>query len=154
MLKQVERCTGHCCKNFTLPFSPMEMNFWHKVALRGRRKRWGEDTFKVPPMLNFLYADKLVVNASKTPYQNKSEVARYHYSCKNYDDVTGNCKIYETRPSMCSSFNDRGQNCTYRDCTCKFEYVDEPALEKMSFSDMPSEDIKCQSKCGECKAGC
>lgn len=156
MYQQTSRCTGHCCRNFTLPFSPMEMNFWHKVALKTKQKRWGEDTLKVPPMLIYLYSDNKHVNASRDQKLNTSKITKYHYTCKNYDNDTGNCKIYDDRPNMCKSFNDRGQNCTYRDCTCKFEWVEdeglEKALKKVELGQSPFP--LCENKCGECKSEC
>jgi len=38
MAKEISRCTGHCCRDFTLPFSPMELSFMRKQISKGRTR--------------------------------------------------------------------------------------------------------------------
>lgn len=97
----MSRCTGHCCKNFWLPLSPMEVAFQGKLADHGK-SRWNlEDMKKIRDMVVYLRPDK---------------EKGHRYTCKHFDASTGNCTNYTNRPTMCANFP-YGKPCPYKKCT-------------------------------------
>jgi Fe-S-cluster containining protein len=122
---EVARCTGHCCKDFTLPLSPLELN--HQAArARLRKSRWNpEEILKVADMVIFLRTDNVApqrprgqrkVRGTKDQYK----TATHHYTCRHHDTATGNCMNYENRPAMCSGYP-YGRVCQYKACTRRCE---------------------------------
>jgi hypothetical protein len=95
------RCTGHCCKSFWLPLSPMEILFQNKLAHLGKSKWNQKDMLKVAEMVI---------------YQRPNERGGYRYTCKHWDVSSGNCLNYENRPTMCRDYP-YGKECKYKDCT-------------------------------------
>jgi Fe-S-cluster containining protein len=132
---KMNRCTGHCCKRFYLPFSPTELQraaeytktYWigpDKSAVKdGWEKGWIDDTGKVHQRFfdeieqiadMAIFIEKVALNANHEPIDHEA----HWYTCKNFDVETGNCKVYETRPIMCRSFpNNPGGHCGYKACT-------------------------------------
>lgn len=100
------RCTGHCCRRFSLHFSP---EILQSMAANE------ESSFQ----------PEIKVIAEMVEYLGKSDIgsdgrrmsaAVHWYSCKNLDDKSGDCSIYETRPEMCRQFPYE-QKCQFSGCT-------------------------------------
>lgn len=113
---QTERCTGHCCEQFHLPFSIAELRKRH---LKPRDRQ-------IPGMLVLLYRSwSLPSGEAVTPESHPHMVPRdggapYIYTCKNFKE--GSCSVYETRPDMCRNYPD-DEPCRYKDCTRKTKPV-------------------------------
>ncbi|MDQ7818704.1 MAG: YkgJ family cysteine cluster protein [Melioribacteraceae bacterium] len=135
MPTEISRCTGHCCKDFTLAYSPEELKKEFDETLsknrkilkqiKDREKRYDEtisymksDIYLVPQMVIHLASIEVNCNGELHP------LTLHHYTCTNHDPVTGNCKIYEARPRMCSNFpyyDHPNGECPYKGCTMKYE---------------------------------
>lgn len=127
------RCTGHCCKRFSLPASPSELvrlrdgalayQHWYKRCVEEHRSLGAitEETRAAAPEsvdLSIPQIYDMVRYLGYTPpgpsMVNDAGNSRHWYTCSNFKN--GNCTIYATRPPMCSRFpNDSG--CEYVDCT-------------------------------------
>ena len=126
-----DRCTGHCCRNLTIPISPEELlasyQRWHgegkvQVFKSTNTKDTGPvyvDIHLLAPMLEYL-------GKSTKPYKTVNptdeqllgtEPERHRYRCKMLDRE-GNCSIYEIRPAMCRDYPYAG-DCLYAQCTWK-----------------------------------
>jgi Fe-S-cluster containining protein len=118
-----KRCTGHCCEDFSLPVSPMQLQHEGKRArLFGKSRFSRDEIIKISEMVVFLYEDYTDSNRKgrskpKNVTLNKASCGRvYHYTCKHFDPKTRNCTNYENRPDMCRGYP-YGSQCTYRGCT-------------------------------------
>lgn len=99
----MSRCTGHCCKSFWLPLSPMEFSFQSKKLGLGKPIKWISEEFrKISEMVIF-----------QRPNDNGSG---YRYTCKYFDTKTNNCINYKNRPDMCRDYP-YGGTCKYKGCT-------------------------------------
>lgn len=140
------RCVGHCCKDFTLPFSPIQVERWKKRLAKGakpesvatyeetrnpydfRLKKRGEYSFKyydlerndipyILDMLIFLRTDTQD-NATGDGYRGHLYRSRmYHYTCKHFDGK--DCTAYEKRPSVCQRHGTNDQRCRYAKCAMR-----------------------------------
>lgn len=104
----MSRCTGHCCRDFHLPVSPMELEFQKKRQTQLGSSRFGSDILKIANMVIYRFSAKF------------RGVITNRYTCKNYNKETGDCMDYENRPRMCSEYP-YGKVCDYKDCTYKCE---------------------------------
>jgi Fe-S-cluster containining protein len=109
-----DRCTGHCCRDFTLPFSPGELSGAvgdniraMNEELRGElltQQCWERDLIQIHDMVVYLG------NYGTDDFKERA----WHYRCKNIQD-NGDCGIYQTRPGMCRRFPSSG-HCGYSAC--------------------------------------
>lgn len=115
-----QRCTGHCCKRFALPYSPTELErayaAWHAskpcfLSDDGKDRQIPQDIHLVYPMVIPLGMHR----RSPATGEYLGE-AIHHYSCKHYDHTKQECTIYEQRPRVCRTYPD-GNNCRYKHCT-------------------------------------
>ncbi len=97
-----DRCTGQCCRAFFLPYSPEALD-----ALAARQP--DEETLQVHGMV--VHLGLFDVN----PAGGLNPVPCHYYTCKHFDEPSGNCGIYETRPKMCRDFP-YGKPCPFPDC--------------------------------------
>lgn len=97
----MSRCTGHCCKSFWLPTSPIELAHQAKRAKLRKSKFDQDDCLKI--------ADMVI-------YQRPHEKGGHRYTCKHFDAISGNCTNYENRPKMCSEYP-YGSKCKFKLCT-------------------------------------
>lgn len=93
------RCSGHCCKDFPLPFSLEEVKTKRETLRDGN-----------------VIADMLIY-LREQPYLDGDK--GYRYTCKHLQE-NGDCGIYETRPWMCSAYP-YGKACTKEGCTADQE---------------------------------
>lgn len=132
-----DRCTGHCCQNFYLPFSPEDIDRayrrWstqgqtgatHHVTMNG--VEYGPiyvDIHLIAPMVVHLgkrAATMKKVNPTDEGLLGKPELEGHFYRCKHFDAVEKVCTIYELRPQMCRDYPGRdGATCNFGGCTWK-----------------------------------
>ena len=114
------KCTGVCCKDFTLTQSPMELDIIYHMALKGKvmpsRHIPVPDVLELVPILIYRYASYYVRQCVKFDVNQKSPTRRkywvkddqqryyWHYTCKHHDKETKKCLIYDNRPKMCRNF--------------------------------------------------
>lgn len=123
-----DRCTGHCCQNFSLLWSP--------EALRDAYQRWlaqasggvsitkaRASAYPFPIDIHLIYpmVEYLGDNAPEVKHINPlPELAdgkrEYRYRCKHWDPATGDCTIYDIRPQMCRDYPGE-KGCNYVACT-------------------------------------
>lgn len=102
----MNRCTGHCCKAFTLPISPDELKAKAGVYRDGH-----------------IIADMAVYLGTgthdlKTGEFVKQENSGWHvYGCRHLQG-NGDCGIYENRPFMCRDYP-YGHPCKFENCTAE-----------------------------------
>ena len=123
-----DRCTGHCCRDFTLPYSPDEL--WQSynafLAMRNgevpvqvgdilyrSQPRIPQDIHLIAPMVTYLGHYDTPASQNTVPEVMRLE---HHYTCKHYDAATHNCTIYDIRPAMCREYP-YGHGCNYAACT-------------------------------------
>ena len=127
------RCMGDCCKDIGLDASPETLerayfNYLNSkkngrefVSYTSMSKKTGRldgenigviysEIDLLYPMLTFLRKDNIHPDGEK-----KIEGNVYHYSCKHLDRKTGDCTIYNIRPSMCRHFASE-TICHYKSC--------------------------------------
>ncbi|KKK79505.1 hypothetical protein LCGC14_2832790, partial [marine sediment metagenome] len=123
LLRTVEtaRCTGHCCREFPLPFGP------EKLKEQCRRNGQRNDITKAPVLDGDVIADMVVYRGFRRwscdniaeELQAQSEM--HFYTCRHFDKESGDCAIYETRPRMCKDYPYRG-TCGHSDCARRTKY--------------------------------
>ncbi len=126
----INRCTGHCCRSFYLPFSPKELreayDRWyasqtgypvHKTTTEPKDQRLYQDIHLVAPMVEHL--GKFRKNPLGTVNDDGfGKERRHYYRCKLFDPKAKRCTIYEIRLRMCREYP-YGNKCNYRGCTWK-----------------------------------
>lgn len=101
-----QRCTGHCCQAFTLPYSPAEL----RVMLTdqaGVERCEDHDTVA-----------RMVIPIQQPDYgetKGPSGRALYWYTCRHLQN-NGDCAIYLERPRMCRDYP-YGERCPVPGCT-------------------------------------
>lgn len=110
---ETARCSGHCCKRFYLPLSPDELK---QARVQGRYT----DIETIADMVIFLEKSKMRVDGTEGPEEG------HYYTCRHFDEASGNCGIYERRPRMCSEYP-YGAACKYKACTMQVEPMQGPA---------------------------
>jgi Fe-S-cluster containining protein len=94
----VSRCTGHCCRVFSLPNSPKEV---------------ASKEFREGVVDGEIISD-MVIPLDYEPLEDDGKPYRWFYTCKHFDGE--NCTNYEGRPMMCRTYPDGGK-CVQLGCT-------------------------------------
>ena len=99
-MEAVDRCFGGCCRRIWMPYQ----------TRAGLAACGDPDAKQISEMLEpepdqFTAQDGLPVALNRG----------LMFRCTNLDDATGNCTIYETRPSMCRDFPN-GYQCPVTSC--------------------------------------
>jgi len=96
----MSRCTGHCCRTFTLPFGPEQLQDayerWqhqsepiHKAGLTSADTKIWQDIWLIAPMVTYLGFSKKApvkqVNPSDNELLGKPPEGYHYYSCKHFD---------------------------------------------------------------------
>lgn len=123
-----DRCTGACCRNFSIPYSPFE--------LREAYDAWRAQTPQKTPYLDDIWLIAPMVRLVRTAAAEGGPM-RYFYRCVHIDDATGNCQIYGIRPRMCREYPYGGQ-CTFTDCSWK-SCVSETKPYELTSEDPPAQ---------------
>ena len=158
------RCSGHCCRSFSIRKSPEELKA--EFLLPKDDCRRGKDidimysmliylgAFETNPLLRLrgeswavkgLHLAKrdmenhpqFQMELKETPSYNSTG---HYYACKNLS-LDGNCTIYETRPHMCRSYPN-GHRCQFADCTLSEEDQGIRKAEKLTLEPFAFEDDK------------
>lgn len=109
-----DRCTGHCCEMFFLPYSPEEL------AQRAPRIIDGHVIADMVMLVGTTAALEPVRDLLFHPLDWSSvQPPGYLYTCKHFDRETRNCMIYERRPQMCRDHPhyNRQDVCDHLACT-------------------------------------
>jgi Fe-S-cluster containining protein len=84
----MDRCTGHCCRQFFLPFTPAQL-VKHALTRFVRPRFKPEEIAKVAAMAVYL--------------GDRSDGA-HMYTCRHLNVITGDCMDYENRPDVCRDY--------------------------------------------------
>lgn len=102
----MHRCSGHCCKAFRLSL-PVEQ-LWQS---RNAERQFVADM--VVPLGRFASGERL-------PDGEDARESGDYFTCRHFDEETGDCLVYNVRPQMCRDLgvtvqcNKKG--CTLREC--------------------------------------
>jgi len=116
-----DRCTGDCCRNFWLPFTPEEIRAAY-VFWRDGGASWTDagglirtdtpgDIDIIDPMVRPVAAPDVSLWRDGTG----PGVHGNFYRCVHLQE-NGDCGIYEIRPVMCCDFP-YNKPCVYRNCS-------------------------------------
>ena len=114
-IREVSRCTGHCCRLFTIPASPEDLaeQEARHAALARREAPDGPaytDGPQIAAMVTYVgWFDRSPVTGGPG--------GGHFYSCNNLGE-DGNCRIYDERPSMCREYPYR-ELCQFQGCTMR-----------------------------------
>lgn len=93
-----DRCTGHCCLDFSLPYAPEEIE-----AMRLSVTAWDADGNEA---LAHTYPhavfNDLGIIAAMVQYRGERDGV-HRYDCAHLAE-SGDCSIYDRRPRMCSEY--------------------------------------------------
>lgn len=127
----MKRCWGHCCRTFSLPLGPAELEAaYHRwVALKlspgGQRLvRGGSDKeyerFNIIQDIHLIYPMVRYLGCFNHPpfkeVNPSPRVPTHYYTCKHFSESTRSCTIYPIRPAMCRDYP-YGGKCNYAGCT-------------------------------------
>jgi Fe-S-cluster containining protein len=102
-----DRCTGRCCQEIRLGWSPEEILLAADAATRGDAYYvWHNDAYVA-------IGDSIKLHEMLTPVGQEAD-GKWLYHCRHLLP-SGDCDDYENRPWMCSAFP-YGQKCPYPDC--------------------------------------
>lgn len=132
-----DRCTGHCCKAFTLPYSPDELQEKFEEWVGGK-DNGPRDIDVVWPMA--IYLGPSHVN----PATGLQHPETFHvYTCEHFEG--GNCTIYEGRPNVCRRYPN-GRKCYYKDCT--WDAAREGRIDWDGNLELPNELVQLEAQVG------
>lgn len=100
----MSRCTGHCCRRFTIPASLEEIKRRRNAEVCPPDERWIIDGDKL--------ADMLVPLETET---REDGTLAHWFTCRHLLP-SGDCGDYENRPEMCSGYP-YGKACNFDGCT-------------------------------------
>jgi Fe-S-cluster containining protein len=98
-----ERCTGHCCRHYSLPHP-----LWYV-------REFGEDGEQIAAMSLPAYVVQPGEPMPDGRPLSGGDPAQI-YRCANLNEATGDCRIYEERPRMCREYP-YGRRCEMADCS-------------------------------------
>jgi len=133
MRVKINRCSGHCCTEFCLPYSPDQLWAFYDYWLRARGcdsevpLEMNEskslvlmrDIFLVAPMVEYLgfgISTQKKLNPSDESLLGTAEIKAHRYRCRHFCSGLKKCMIYEHRPQMCRNYPGLGR-CEYDGCT-------------------------------------
>ena len=97
-----DRCTGDCCRSYTLPFEPDDLQALASEHLAS--------VFTgVPPQNEFtdsvsgIAMMSIPIGEFTADPSGEAQPNHIRYRCRNLLD-NGNCRIYESRPGMCQRY--------------------------------------------------
>lgn len=137
---ETSRCSGGCCRKFSIAGHDYDYLTTYmdrarkthtsaqlKAAIQEARD---EHSTIIPEIYDML------IPLGMTKYLD-SENETFMYTCKHHDPVSGDCKIYDSRPFMCIKFPKSEPNgiCTHPGCTRKAEKLELPDPEYVNLSE-------------------
>lgn len=111
------RCTGHCCHAYTLPYSPEELreNYlaWAEQRPDRNGRAQGREIWLIAPMA--IHLGEFDRHPSGEVEPPPGAGTAHYYTCAHLRE-NGDCGIYEIRPKMCSDYP-YGRLCEHSSCT-------------------------------------
>lgn len=101
---ETARCTGHCCERFYIPHTPDEL-----------RAKAEDGSLKDGATIADMVID---LGPAGRGDGSEGDYKGHFYTCRHFDRETRDCRIYNSRPGMCSKYP-YGKPCTYDECTMK-----------------------------------
>lgn len=121
--KEVERCTGDCCRWIAMRLPDKDGNVVQMTKeIHDYWKGFSEDqvskeVYKIVNMTEY---------SGESPVQGREEEGEISFfTCKNWDEESGNCMDYDNRPKMCSEYPYEDGSCNWEGCTLKLEKIKE-----------------------------
>lgn len=96
-----DRCTGHCCRAFTLNYDPESLRKMYTFEDGSPVPITPNSNSQVPDMVIYLGRHKDPPNGE--PMRNSGVLFEHWYTCKHLS-AEGNCGNYENRPPLCRDF--------------------------------------------------
>lgn len=116
-MAETARCTGHCCRGFTIPYSPAQL----QSALAATRARVPPAPgLKIPLDVEDIAPMAVPIEFVRPP-ADEGRPDYWRYRCKHLAS-NGDCTIYARRPDMCVRYP-YGKACPFDGCTRR---TDEP----------------------------
>lgn len=99
-------CAGRCCAVFSIPYTYEQM----KIKAPDLK-----DGVYVLDMLIPLSADEAEIRSNRFGIPNKRTLIDQmnNYTCKHWDETSGRCEAYESRPQMCRTYGVDGEPCQH-----------------------------------------
>lgn len=129
----MSRCTGDCCRAFILNATHEELLAWAaghiRRAMVERRPLNDHEREQVAIARMVVPLDVFSLDEARRKALGPDALklaqdlagVQQHYTCKWFDDESGNCTIYEHRPNMCRLYPDNGfaahGGCAFPNCT-------------------------------------
>lgn len=106
-----DRCTGRCCWDFRLPFTPASL---HAAAERERARRAAAPPPEPGAAVEAPFTEIEQIASMVVPFRPApDEKNAYHFRCVHAEE-DGDCANYERRPDMCRNFP-YGRACPFGD---------------------------------------
>lgn len=116
-----DRCSGNCCREFSLPFTPAELAakaFWAFALGEGPlgdpiTYLHGIELSKIAQLAVFV---RMCKPGDPNPAGSPNTTGANHpvYTCRHFDGA--NCTVYNERPNMCRDYP-YGQPCEHSSCS-------------------------------------
>ena len=103
--RDVNRCTGHCCREFTL-------HSGDDKVLNADRERWLAEGKMNPEVRQIM---EMVIPLQE--HEDEGGMFYTTFTCKNFDVEEQSCLIYKDRPEMCRRFGAEEVECNHEGCT-------------------------------------
>lgn len=116
-----DRCSGHCCRVFSLPYDPAELQACASQV---------QDGEQIAAMVIPLGKHSEYAGAPRYLSRHDADGGLHLYTCRNLDTATGDCRVYETRPAMCRNFPYE-RACPYQGCTAPTTVAVEALLSRI-----------------------
>jgi Fe-S-cluster containining protein len=123
---EIERCTGHCCRAFVVPSIAKAggLEAFRALTVPGVDPRYDcDDTRAIAAMLIDLGRTATIDPLTTFELDPPQPL----FGCSNFGEATGDCRIYATRPRMCSEYPYDRDGCKALGCTRKVRKVEAPA---------------------------
>ncbi len=114
LVKEVDRCTGHCCESFVIKghIEGYDGDHWHHQYV----KAWQD--YGVGYMDD---SEQALIMDMLIPVERENDDVADSFTCKYFNTDLRICTIYAQRPMMCRQYPltaDSGK-CQYEECTLK-----------------------------------
>ena len=104
----MSRCTGHCCREFSIAMDGVK-----QVMLAPESVQDGEQIASMLVFVRWAEPGDTLPSGRIVPPDHPHQPI---FSCANFDRASGDCRIYEQRPSMCREYP-YGRRCEMLGCT-------------------------------------
>lgn len=152
--QEIGRCSGHCCRAFTIPIQPETMEKM-RIAVENQEKGepwpnglWKPNDIHIVATMVRPFGPFHILTPAGDKFRFDSPQA--WYSCKHHDAESGDCRIYDERPEMCRE-HPYGEECNYVDCTMQqvvfgYEWVGPPNVHEPVSKYRPGDLVKMNSE--------